>query len=189
MDGQDAETGRLIRQVRKRAGKTLAVVARDCDCTVSFLSKLETGHTQASLNMLHRIAHALGVNIRTLVPTQAGGASRIVRAGTRRFLAAPHIRGGDGIRLEMLSGQGGEDVFQVNLHHVAPGGRSDGQIVHDGDEFIFVLAGEIDLELGPETHRLGAGDAAFFPSREPHGYSNPGSGEAVVLWLNSPPTY
>jgi len=112
-----------------------------------------------------------------------------VRAKDRAILGAPLIRSGDGIKLELLSGQSDGELFQVNLHHVAAGGRSDGQIVHVGNEFIFVMRGEIDLFLGNETVRLGEGDAAFFRSTEPHGYANPGKQNAVILWLNSPPTY
>jgi transcriptional regulator with XRE-family HTH domain len=184
-----AEMGRIIRTIRKGLGRTLAEVARDCGCTVSFLSKLENGRTRPSLNSLHRIAGSLGVNIGTLAPQRDGNASRIVRAKDQAILAAPLIRKGDGIRLQMISGQSDGELFQVNLHHVEVGGRSDGQIVHAGNEFIYVLKGEIDLFLGRETVRLGMGDAAFFRSTEPHGYANRGKQDAVVLWLNSPPTY
>nr|WP_247891190.1 cupin domain-containing protein [Azospirillum aestuarii] len=79
--------------------------------------------------------------------------------------------------------------FQVNIHHVAVGGRSDGCITHPGEEFVYVLAGEIDLILGDEVTRMCAGDSAFFASEVPHGYSNPGGIPAAVLWLNSPPTF
>jgi transcriptional regulator with XRE-family HTH domain len=184
-----AETGRIIRAVRKKLGRTLAEVAEECGCTPSFLSKLENGRTAPSLNMLHRIAASLGVNIGTLAPQENGGSARIVRAKDRPILGTPLIRGGDGIKLELLSGQSDGELFQVNLHHVDPGGRSDGQIIHAGNEFIYVLAGEIELFLGSETIHLAEGDAAFFRSTEPHGYANPSAAHAVVLWLNSPPTY
>jgi transcriptional regulator with XRE-family HTH domain len=183
------EVGRIIREIRKQLGRTLAELAQECGCTVSFLSKLETGRTAASLNMLHRIAGSLGVNIGTLVPHEKGGARRIVRAKDRAILGAPLIRSGDGIKLELIAGQSDGELFQVNLHHVEPGGRSDGQIVHAGNEFIYVLNGAIDLFISQETISLGEGDAAFFQSTEPHGYANSGTKNAVVLWLNSPPTY
>lgn len=189
LQNETEKTGRIIWSIRKRLGRTLAEVAKDCGCTVSFLSKLENGRTQPSLNSLHRIAVSLGVNIGTLAPQQHGNPPRIVRAKGRAILGAPLIRSGDGIKLEMISGQSSGELFQVNLHHVEAGGRSDGQIVHVGNEFIFVLKGEIDLFLGSETTRLGEGDAAFFQSTEPHGYANPAKQSAVVLWLNSPPTY
>jgi transcriptional regulator with XRE-family HTH domain len=189
LENERRETGQIIRQIRKRSGRTLADIAKECDCTVSFLSKLENGRTATSLNTLHRIATALGVNIGTLAPQENGGARRIVRAKGRAILGAPLIRSGDGIKLELISGQEFGELFQVNLHHVAPRGRSDGQIVHAGNEFIFVMKGEIDLLLGRESIRLGEGDAAFFRSTEPHGYANAGDSPATILWLNSPPTY
>ena len=134
------DTGRIIRTIRKKLGRTLADVAKDCDCTVSFLSKLENGRTRPSLNSLHRIAVSLGVNIGTLAPQNEGTPPRIVRAKDRAILGAPLIRSGDGIKLELLSGQSDGELFQVNLHHVAAGGRSDGQIVHAGGHYIFGFA-------------------------------------------------
>ncbi|HVZ14060.1 MAG TPA: helix-turn-helix transcriptional regulator, partial [Bauldia sp.] len=110
-----AETGRIIRAVRKKLGRTLAELAEECGCTVSFLSKLENGRTTPSLNMLHRIAASLGVNIGTLAPQENGGSARIVRAKDRPTLGAPLIRSGDGIKLELLSGQSDGELFQVNL--------------------------------------------------------------------------
>jgi transcriptional regulator with XRE-family HTH domain len=183
------QTGRIIREIRRNLGRTLAEVAEGCGCTVSFLSKLENGRTAASLNMLHRIAATLGVNIGTLAPQESSGARRIVRARDRAILGAPLIRSGDGIKLELISGQSSGELFQVNLHHVEPGGRSDGQIVHAGNEFVYVIKGAIDLFLGKETVPLTQGDAAFFRSTEPHGYANSKTEPAVILWLNSPPTY
>jgi quercetin dioxygenase-like cupin family protein len=153
------------------------------------MSKLETGRTAGSLNTLHRIAGSFGVNIGTLVPQESGGVRRIVRAEGRAILDAPLIRGGDGIKLEMISGQSDGELFQVNLHHVEPGGRSDGQIVHAGNEFIYVVNGTIDLFLSEEKISLAQGDAAFFRSTGPHGYANSGVEHAIILWLNSPPTY
>jgi quercetin dioxygenase-like cupin family protein len=170
-------------------GRTLADMAEQCGCTVSFLSKLENGRTAPSLNTLHRIATSLGVNIGTLAPQENKTARHIVRAQGRAMLGEPFIRSGDGIQLEVISGHCDGELFQVNLHHVDPGGKSDGQIVHAGDEFIYILRGEIDLLLGDETIRLAEGDAAFFASTEPHGYANPTDRATTILWLNSPPTY
>lgn len=182
-------TGEIIRTIRRKQGKTQLDIARACNCTVSFLSKLEHDRTKASLNMLHRIATALQVNISTLLPVAAGRGSRIVRAGERPIVNSQTLRPGEGIHLEMVSLADLATIFQVNLHHISPGCRSDGLITHEGEEFIYILEGSIDLHLGSQTHRLEHGDAAFFPSSEPHGYANPADVPATVLWLNSPPTY
>lgn len=184
-----SSVGGRIKEIRKKLKKTQLDIAKECQCTVSFVSKLEHGHTDVSLNMLHRIATSLHVNIGTLLPSATSGESRIVRAADRLRLTDPSVRQGDGIQLEPINPSGVGTQFQVNLHHVAPKAHSDGQITHVGEEFIYVLRGMIDLHLALEVHRLEAGDAAFFSSSEPHGYANPGDEAAIVLWLNSPPTY
>lgn len=185
-----ANTGALIKELRKQKKLTLAEIAEKADCTVSFLSKLENGHTKTSLNMLHRIANVLSVNINSLIPNdEEPTGPRIVRKKDHTLLYEGTVRNHDGVILEAVSHVKGDHSFQVNLHRVAPGASSDGQIVHIGEEFIYVLEGEVTLLLSDESHDLQPGDSAFFSSSEPHGYKNSGEREAVILWLNTPPTY
>ncbi len=168
---------------------TLSALAQICDCSIALLSKIEKGKAHPSLNTLHRIALALDTNIGHLVPTDRNQPSTIVRRGERPILSNGLLRGRDGVELEALSLLAPSSSFQVNIHHVDAGGRSDGCITHPGEEFIYVLTGEIDLILDGEITRMAAGDSAFFASHIPHGYANPGSVRASVLWLNSPPTF
>lgn len=181
--------GRRLHELRVARKMTLSSLAKSCDCSVALLSKIEKGKARPSLNTLHRIATALDTNIGNLLPTERVQPAIIVRKGDRPILSDGLLRGRDGVQLEALSVLAPGSSFQVNIHHVAVGGRSDGCITHPGEEFVYVLAGEIDLILGDEVTRICAGDSAFFASEIPHGYSNPGSVPAAVLWLNSPPTF
>ncbi|WP_051340387.1 helix-turn-helix domain-containing protein [Azospirillum halopraeferens] len=181
--------GKRLHELRVSRHLTLSSLAKSCDCSIALLSKIEKGKARPSLNTLHRIATALDTNIGNLLPTARAQPATVVRKGDRPILSDNLLRGRDGVQLEALSIFAPGSSFQVNIHHVAVGGRSDGCITHPGEEFIYVLSGTIDLILGEETTRMEAGDSAFFASVIPHGYANPGDVPAAVLWLNSPPTF
>jgi len=96
---------------------------------------------------------------------------------------------GGGIALErlVLAQRGG--LLQANIHIVQPGVETDGQIVHAGEEVGYLLEGTLELLLGEKRHLLQAGDAFTFSSQVPHGYRNPGSTVARILWVNTPATF
>ena len=136
-----------------------------------------------SLAKLHRLATALDTNIGALTSEARPSGGPILRQGER-----PVIRGGS-ISLERIGLPSPGALLQANIHIIAPGGASDGQIVHTGEEIGYVLEGHIELQLGNENYTLNPGDSFVFSSQVPHGYRNIGEIPARVLWVNSPATY
>ena len=80
-------------------------------------------------------------------------------------------------------------LLQGNIHHIEPGGGSEGDLEHEGEDFGYVLEGEIELVVASRKYLLRAGDSFCFRSEHPHSYRNPGRQGARVLWLNTPPTF
>ncbi|WP_454692725.1 helix-turn-helix domain-containing protein [Achromobacter aloeverae] len=175
--------GRRLRHARLVAGYTLLTLARKADCSESLVSKIERGQASPSLAMLHRLAVALDTNIAALTSDEAPNTGPVLPAGERPVISS----GGISLERLVLPKPGG--LLQANIHIVAPGAESDGQIVHTGEEMGYVLAGTVELLLGDQAYVLHAGDAFTFPSDTPHGYRNTGEVEAQVLWVNSPATY
>jgi quercetin dioxygenase-like cupin family protein len=67
------------------------------------------------------------------------------------------------------------------------GGRGD-PTTPEGEEFVHVIAGEIELTVGnSEPIVLGAGDSAYYRSGVPHSFRNAGTGEARFLGVTTPP--
>lgn len=178
-----ASLGLRLRHARLVAGLTLLQLAQKAACSESLISKIERGSATPSLAMLHRLAMGLETNISSLMSEDSPAVGPILRMGER-----PVIKTG-GISLErlVLPTRGG--LLQANIHIVAPGTASDGQIEHVGEEVGYVLEGTLELRLGEECYILGPGDAFTFPSSLPHGYSNVGKDVARVLWVNSPATF
>ncbi len=180
--------GATLRYHRKLRGLTLQELAQAARCSESMVSKIETSSVNPSLTMLSRLAAALDINVSVFFEGGSEG-EVVMRAGTRPRLDTDALRRGDGVTLERLVPYAAGCLLQANLHIVAPGGRSDGLISHVGEEMGYLISGQLELEVDGERHLLAPGDSFYFPSEKPHGYRNPGPGEARVLWVNTPPTF
>jgi uncharacterized cupin superfamily protein len=61
-------------------------------------------------------------------------------------------------------------------------------IAHPGEEFAYVLLGEVELLLGADVHRLAQGDLVRFRTETPHAFRNASSmGVGIVLGAATPP--
>jgi quercetin dioxygenase-like cupin family protein len=83
----------------------------------------------------------------------------------------------------------GNTVMEPHLFRVAPEAGSGDSYTHDGEEFLYVLRGELMITLEKQQYRLKAGDSFYFESATPHHWKNPGRAETWVLWVNTPPTF
>ncbi|MEM8855180.1 MAG: cupin domain-containing protein [Pseudomonadota bacterium] len=185
----EAGLGARLREIRKLNGLRLKDVAAGAKCSESLLSKIENGAVSPSINTLHRVARALGTTIGELFAEPDHGAPFVLKRGKRPTLVRHPLRGGDGITLESLTPFEIGGLLQAQIHALEPGGASDGQIQHEGEELGYVLEGTLELTVDGQRAVLGPGDSFFFASQRPHGYRNGGDTVCRVVWVNSPPTY
>jgi quercetin dioxygenase-like cupin family protein len=54
---------------------------------------------------------------------------------------------------------------------------------------LYLLEGLLELSVDGRDHLIQLGDSFHFNSELPHGYRNPGTVVAKVLWVNTPPTF
>jgi len=185
-----AQLGVRLRHARIANGMRLHDLAKKADCSESLLSKLENNRANPSINMLHRLANALGTNLAWLVaPSNGDDHAVVLRRADRPTLHAPAPGSRGGITLQALIARGQGHLLQGQIHILEPGARSDGAISHEGEELGLVLEGTLDLTVNRITYRLSPGDSFHFDSSQPHAYGNSGESVTQVAWINTPPTY
>jgi transcriptional regulator with XRE-family HTH domain len=186
---QSLRIGARLRHQRKLRGLSLREVAAASTCSEGYLSKIENDKAVPSLATLHRIAAALGVNLSYFFGNPEPGSTVVARHGARPMIDLDPLRRGHGLRLERIVPYSESHLLQCNIHIVEPGGASEGQITHEGEEVGYVLEGRVELQIEDEAFVLNAGDAFYFDSHRPHGYRNIGEDTARILWMNTPPTF
>src|SRR5215471_16073458 len=173
--------GVRLRQLRIRQNLSLARVAKAVGISVGFLSAIERSQMSASVGTLRRLARFYKTNILDFFdPAETN--SRLVRPTGRKVLEA-----GPGVRMELLAW--GNTVMEPHLFRIAPNAGSGESYTHEGEEFLMVLRGELQIALDSQEFRLKSGDSFYFQSSTPHRWKNPGRSETWVLWVNTPPTF
>lgn len=185
---QNNDLGLRIRHRRNLKGLRLADLAEIVGCSESMLSKIEHGKANPSLKNLHKIAEALEMSASALFyPVE--DAEIVARKGTRPTLNISTIRSGTDIVMEGLTPHAQGRLLQGNIHIIQPGGHTDGEYSHEGEDLGYILEGELELSLNGKTYNLVEGDSFLFRSEHKHAYRNPGSKVTKVLWINTPPSF
>lgn len=176
-----AAIGPQLRRLRAQRGRSLAEVAAAAGISIGFLSALERSQMSASVGTLRRLARYYRTNILDFFDATEMN-TRLVRPPKRKVLDA-----GPGVRMELLAW--GNKVMEPHLFRIAPEAGSGEPYTHEGEEFLFVLRGELQIALDGEEYHLKRGDSFYFESATPHHWKNPGRSEAWLLWVNTPPTF
>jgi DNA-binding transcriptional MerR regulator/uncharacterized RmlC-like cupin family protein len=180
-DGNARAIGSHLRRLRAKRRLSLARVAQAVGISVGFLSALERSQMSGSVGTLRKLARFYKTNILDFFDA-TGPSSRQVQPEQRKVLEA-----GPGVHMELLAW--GNTVMEPHLFRVAPEAGSGDSYTHEGEEFLYVLRGELAITLQKEEYRLKAGDSFYFESATPHHWKNPGRAETWVLWVNTPPTF
>ena len=132
--------------------------------------------------LLRRLARFYKLNILSLFDPTSANPGR-VQPSQRKILEA-----GPGVRMELLSW--GNTQMEPHLFRIAPSAGSGSAYAHEGEEFLYILQGSLEIALnGGSTTVLNEGDSFYFESSTEHRWRNPGKQDALVLWINTPPTF
>ena len=179
-----SDIGRRLRSLRHAAGKTLEQVAADMGMTSSTLSTLERTSQGVSFKTLHDLADYYGTTVSRLSGEEREDVPALIRSGEWRAWPATT----PGVTVQLLAE--GRTMMDCHRFVLAPGAASEGAYRHEGEEFIHVLAGRLELVLDSDQFfDLLPGDSLYFESRRYHSWRNRHDGETILLWINTPPTF
>ena len=174
-----ADLGAKLRARRRALGLTLEAVAKKARVTTGFVSQVERNITSPSLLSLTALAEALDAHISEFFDTPPKP-DQTSRAEMREIYASP----GGGFEFERLSTSfPGSALNGLLVHH--PPGFVIEEMVHDGEEFYYVINGALTLIVDGVRTVLSAGDSIHFDSMRPHSVLNETSKTVTVLVVNT----
>jgi transcriptional regulator with XRE-family HTH domain len=176
-----SELGSKIRALRQRLKRTLDETATAAGISKPFLSQVERGLASPSLTSLKGIAGALGVTMQYFVETPSEERS-VCRADQLKFFS---FADSANLFARLTNSTGGRQLESI-LVRMPPGKRRAEVTTHAGEEFLYVIAGQMVLTLEGKTFELYAGDSAHYESTVPHAWANPGNIETMVVWVGTP---
>lgn len=177
--------GADLRALRKARGFTLAGLAGAVGKSVGWLSQVERGMSEPSINDLRDLAGQLDVSVSSLFRAKAaeGEEGYVVRADARRPIGSRE----DGVVEQLLSPDLTDDFEMVHSTFEARSEMSK-PVSRPTQEVGYILSGRLDLRIGETLFHLNPGDS-FRVRGEVYHWSNPHDEPCVAIWAIAPPVY
>jgi transcriptional regulator with XRE-family HTH domain len=182
--------GARVRTLRRQSGLGLRELAREVGVSASSLSALENNRGGVSVRRLQQVAEYFGLHVSDMLASEGSvdqqqGKAEVIRADTSETTG---VERGVGVLYRLL-GSPGTHILQPFLVAFQPGGTYEEDMInHPGEEFAYVLFGEVELLLGTDVLRLATGDAVRFNPETPHAFRNPSSaGVSILVGCATPP--
>lgn len=184
---EGASIGSKIREWRREEGLTLAVLADRVGLSTGYVSQVERGLANPSLEVLKRLADAVGHTVGELFSnaSEEPGGYSVSKRGQRKKIEYP----GSGIMNELLSPDLRHSM-EVIWVEAEPGAASGGHPhAHPGEECGIVVNGRMIFWVGPDKVILDEGDSIYLDSSIPHRWIAGDAGQLRAVWLITPPTF
>lgn len=176
--------GAKLKATRLKRDLTIQELAVMSKVSANMISRIERGLTTPSVEILVKLATAVGMSLSYFVEEAEQGGMTVV---TRQGEGSPVFFFEEKHRIVSLT-QGIRDPgFSVFLDIIESGCSSGaGGMVQSGEEFAFVLSGRMEFVVDGEYHELHGGDSIAFKASQPHRWRNLHDGPSRVLWVVSP---
>lgn len=187
--------GEKIRIQRQRLNMTTEELAEQSRCSRELLEQLEAGALVPSLTPLLNIARALGVRLGTFLDDDAKNGPvvcRIPQEGTETVDKKVVRFSGSTATTDAPSAASALDFFPLAsdkkdrhmepfLIQVRENAGEHPLSSHEGEEFLYVLSGTLEVQYGQETFRLQEGESLYYDSIVPHHVHAASGCEAKIL--------
>lgn len=178
-----------LRAVRQRHGWTLQQVSDRTGVALSTLSKVENDLMSLTYDKIVQICAGLGIPVTEMLTVEGSG----TKERTRRSLVTANntlehkTRNYDYEYLctDLINKRMVPIIARLHARDI----KSFGSLVrHQGEEFVYVLEGEIEIHTDHYAPaRVGKGAGVYIDSTMGHGYISVGADEATILCVCSAP--
>ena len=174
MSNNQSIVGHKIKGIRESKNLTIEEVAESTGLSVEQINSIENDQNLPSLGPLIKIARALGVRLGTFMDDNDALGPVVTRAEDReRESSISFSNGATDARKHMeyhpLAQQKAGRHMEPFIIDINPAEHLDYKLsAHEGEEFIYVMEGEIELVYGKDKYALKQGDSIYYDSIVKH---------------------
>ncbi len=178
-----AGIGKKIRKNREMEEISLEDLAKRSGLDTDFIRSVEEDEVYPSLGPLLKIARGLGVRLGTFLDDTVVQDPLVVREKDRQE-ELTMLKGKEkpaALRFYSLGKGKSDRKMEPFFIEVLPESAQEKKLSsHEGEEFIIVVSGQIELVYGRETYVLNAGDSVYYNSIVPHNVAAGGESPARI---------
>lgn len=176
---QSRNVGRRIQTYRDKLEMSVDDLAERTRLPVSLIQDVEKGNIIPALGVMVKLSRALGQRVGTFMDDQIAKDPVVIRSAEREEGIASHKESSQGHYRYHALGAGKADRHMEPFFITISPTEERANSSHEGEEFIIVISGEVELLYGKERHILKEGDTMYYNSIVPHCLSAVG-GEAKI---------
>lgn len=179
------QLGEKIRRLRESKGISIEDIADKTDLSADMIEKMECNDIVPSLSPLLKIAKVLDVRLGTFLDDAPQTGPAVVKSGksenVMRFSGKNTNLKDSTLEFYSLASGKTDRHMEPFLIDVHPPINEEYQLSsHEGEEFVFVMNGEIEVLYGKEKYLVSEGDSIYYDSVVPHEL-HAHEGEAKIL--------
>ena len=176
------DIGLKLKELRVLKGLTQEELADRPELSKGFISQLERNLTSPSIATLMDILQCLG--------TSPGEFFNETPEEQIVFSKADYFEKYDTElknEIKWIIPNAQKNVMEPILLTLEPGGQTYPDNPHEGEEFGYILQGNVSIHIGSKTYKAKKGESFYFTPDKKH-YLSSKSG-AVLVWVSSPPSF
>ncbi len=174
--------GTKIKQLRVMCQLTQEELADRCELTKGYISQIENDLTSPSISTLTDILVALGTNLKDFFSEDAD--EKIVFTEDDYF-----VKENENHTITWLVPNSQKNEMEPILLCLDGNSETTIDMPHEGQEFGYVLEGEIVIHLGNKSYVCKKGETFYYTTNKNHYIKNIKDEEAKVIWVSSPPNF
>jgi transcriptional regulator with XRE-family HTH domain len=182
-EDQPASVGQRVRMVRNEKGMTTEDVGQRTGLSTKYLERIEADELSPPLGVLIKIGKALDMKLGRFISTGEVKPFTVVRKDERQIISRYTSAQGDqyGYTYESLAPDKKDRHMEPFMVTLVPSKAKKELSEHEGQEFIYVLQGAMEVILEDYTDVLNPGDSIYYDSTIPHLVRCHGDKETVIL--------
>lgn len=178
------QIGEKIRRLRTEKQLTQEELANRCELSKGFISQVENDLTSPSIATLMDMLEILGTNLTEFFSETEE--ERVTFCDEDMFETENDTLK---YKLMWLVPNAQKNAMEPVIVTLESEGRYVDEAPHEGEEFGYVLLGNILLHLGNRTYKVKKGESFYFKPKVNHYISNPSKTQAKIIWISTPPSF
>ena len=174
--------GKKIKELRTLCNLTQEELGNRTELTKGYISQIENDLTEPSISTLEDILKALGTNLGDFFSSQ--NTNQVVFKNGDYF-----DKEADGYKIRWLVPNAQKNEMEPILVTIYPNGQTDNEYPHEGQEFGYVLEGELLLCIDNKKLKVKKGETFYYDSNKNHYLKNVKDKICRVIWVSSPPNF
>ncbi|WP_123609515.1 helix-turn-helix domain-containing protein [Mobilisporobacter senegalensis] len=176
--------GSKIKELRIQKNLTQEELADRAELSKGFISQLERDLTSPSIATLVDILQCLGTNLEEFFTNTTS--EQVVFKKTDFFEKYDNELNN---KVQWIIPNAQKNMMEPILLTLDPGGSTYPDNPHEGEEFGFVLSGNINIHIGSKVYKAKKGEAFYFTPNKKHYITASSKTGASLLWVSTPPSF